>query len=657
MIDRTSYKEIELIISQGVLFIDSQHNKSIRDDIFQWLVEKALYNLSKEYGQEYQGYAEIKQALCSILNPENKSNIDIIPDQSIDLGIRQGINEGSIYEAEKNFLLSPERSGELMDHDEAVNANRVELLDYFMDRIKLDVTINEEDQIYIRQVIIEYIYRILNEQCFRVSQIIEEKIGDEYIDLNLPDDYQEFETELRKKLMSYFIGRTSKVELIIDSFFCSLKEIPAEKSKYLLNIFYTILYNKILRADPELKNFQSNLLKDRIIYLDDNLVLAAMISTHYLNKVVKEVLDDCRKLGMQLRINSEVASEVERSFKSARLIYEDKHRSFIDKINYTIVQEYVTNYSNHDIEWSNFEKYYLPLDKHFCQEFGVLIDDELFSKEAFLSHELYGKISGIFEETKRKKRAQYNREEVHEKTIEHDVVNFLHMHDLIKKYPQDILGQRVCFVSLDTCLKVNQHQLKYHFDKPYSKHITEFIGFILPYKINISNGLSKEDYINYIVKSELGLVDKHGIDDIFEFFKKSKINISKLLTKEPEIIKDIIISVRNEHDHYQEIDLNLDIPNIEKLVEEMSQLSKSEKEQHNLALKQKNAIIESLVEQNRETLESFSKKEDGLHQEIEVYKKQNKEIMELIYKIKKYGIIGSCTLGIVLILILIYLFL
>lgn len=663
MNDLQKLKELNLIISHGVFFPNTVEDEPIRDKIFQWLAERALYILQEENSDKLFTFEQIREKILSLLKTNYTYEEIQIPEELIDTGIRKSINDGIIIEENQMYYIPNKRVEEIKLQIELVEKEKDELLNYFIDKITEFIDLAEPDIITVKSVILETLFEFIDDQCFHVMEMLEnnELVLDDNELLNDKDDNyirEMYANKIKEKLCSNFPNELTKVQIIINAFFDSVKYIPDEKAQYLLKIFNTIIYHKILRKDPELKKFQDGLLKERIIYLDDNVVIAAILESHLDNKIVKQLLKDCRKLGIDLRISPEVKDEVESSFKAAKLIFHDKEKTYSEKIRHNIVREYIEYYLLKDIDWDSFEKYYLPLEDNFCKEFGVNISDECFDRQKIKDNDNFYQIFNVFEDNKNYKRYQYNREDAKYETIEHDVINYLHIHLLRKKYQPDVLGQKVYFISLDKCLRISQMNLKYYYKYPYSRHIEEFLGFLLPYKVNISNELSKESYISYMIKSDLNLMDKCDFKDLLDYFSRRKINIKKLLVKEPQVIEEIITEAQIEME-IQNDNANANIIdnfNVDELLEKLQYISQKEKHKQEKLIKEKDMVIESLKEENKKLISENEQDKKRIKMEIEKYREETEKYREETEKLKRIIFTGCFAILFIIIIVFIILF-
>lgn len=628
MVYTNNKESLNELILQGALFLNTNHSSSIRVSLFEQLVKRSLYNLQSTNLNKID-LAAITGEVSRLINPSISYNFEqnIPRDYVIEALGECKINEEVVQEGDY-YLLSEECFNKLKASINKVIRQKEILLNFFISRISEIILIeSEEAMAFLKDEVMKFLFEVIDVQCVFVAQALEANTDLSKI-LSTTMSHEktvDIQTELQNTLMNYFENENLKVAIILDTIIKSFYEIPQECLDFINTAFNTLLNNKILRIDPKLKSFQDDLLKERIIYLDDNVVLSAMLTKHPYHTIVREVLSDCRKLGMKLRITPEIVEEINAIFKFSRNMKENKDCPISDKLRNGVVKEYFTFKLQ---DWDGFQQYFLPLDTRFCIDFGVEISSELYDKEECLQHQDYNKIFNIFKDSKDFKRFANDMNEAGENTINHDVVTFITMQKLLTIYPPDVLGQKVLFVSLDTCLRQNQFKLKNDYPKLYSKHILEFIRFLLPYKVNMLNDMSHQDYIKYLINNDLGNLDSNEENDILSLIKNNNIELNKLVAMEPTVVREIITALSLKND-YNEINTYLyKIREIKEIGENPIMLKllteiERKNEIQNLELYKKNEAIKMLSKDNEVLGQSLNEINKNLNDKLLDLKKEN----------------------------------
>jgi hypothetical protein len=634
------------VLLQGALFMNTTHSTSMRVGLFGYLLKKALFNLQNK-GDTKIDFESIVIEVSKTINPNITYNYDDnIPKDYLIEALNECISNDEIIEEGQLYLLTDNAYDNIKVNINKAAQQKEGILQYFLNEINDIVTIEGDTaKNFLKEEILKFIYGIVDMQCVYVAQAIDAKSGiAKTLCTNKSSEKAiELEENLKMSLMNFFENESLKVAIILDTIIKAFYEMPRDILDYINTIFNNLLYNKILRVDPKLKAFQDNLLVERIIYLDDNVVLSAILTSHPSHAIVKEVLHDCKKLGIKMRITPEVLEEVNAIFKYSHSVMQDTTIPISEKFKNGIVKEFYT-YKLHD--WEDFLRYYLPIENIFCKEFNVECSVEMYDKENCLLQDDYSKIFNIFKENKDNKRFSNDMNEAGEKTINHDVVNFMTAHKLMQKYPADILGQKIIFVSLDTCLRSNQIRLQRDYPVFYSKHILEFMRFILPYKVNLLNDMNQQEYINYLINNDLGNFESDEETDILTLIQNNNIEMSKLLVMEPAAAQEIVtaLNLRNDYNEINEYLSKIrevkeisDNPIMSRILMEIERKN----EIHNLELFKKNEAIKKLSRENEILSENL----------FEMNKTMSKSLLELKKEHKAQRVYMYSGMALILIII------
>lgn len=637
MSDFEKKKQIDLILSQGIFSLDPSTDLSVRGEIFTWLVQRALYLLNKEFPQSKYNMEQIQSKIYKIINPELAMRKDDIPIELVQHGLYKSKKEGHIKTTEDYYYLSEERIALFEYKDKEFKEDREIFFNYFISNIKQEINLSKAQIEFLIEAFEVIIFEFINNQTFHIVQHIEANPGDNHLGIDT-DDINNIEDQLRRKLQEKLKNDLIKIELIIKKFVELLIKMSSKEFKYLVCIFDTVTYNRILRIDPNLRKFQDDLLEKRIIYLDDNVVLTAMLTTHAENEMVVKILRDCQKLKIQLRITKEIIEEIEAKFRYSKALYDDKSKLFSERFKDSVVREY---YEYKRIDWDDFEKYYLPIEKRFCVSFNVQVENECLDKEKFLKDERFPVFWKVFKENKDKKRQMYNGKEARDVTIDHDVINYLTIHCVREKYKKDVMGHMVWLVSRDKTLRISEQHLMHYYPHSYSKYIDEFIGMLLPYRINITTFVQQGDYIKHLIKSNLGKINNSGKMKLIDYIESGKVSIKNLIFQEPEVIQEIISDLQLNQLDQEKIynEFSKPEPNLLLIANHLEELICEQKGEKSKEVEREQITIKELtneIEEKSKIIENYEKKNEKkykemLQKEMEKHKdKSDKKIKRII---------------------------
>jgi hypothetical protein len=317
--------------------------------------------------------------------------------------------------------------------------------------------------------------------------------------------------------------------------------LPEDAAGYLGALYQRTVALALLEQDPHLRAIKSRLAKDRIAYLDANVVLAAMFEASGRKYEVScQVLEITRALGAELRITRFTYEEiVQRIEDASRWMKSYKGREDLrGVVDDFIVRAY--HRATRDAagyEWSAFIGGFNPPDAWLAER-GITVDDKQVCSET----EADSRVDDV-----RATIGAFRKEGTPTVVLQTDALNIVHVDRQRRSVQKDELGSRVWLVTLDRGLAKAERQLveRQAFASGASRLADDWVDLLGPCIAPDEGRLA--GYVTQLVQSQFGLLAEDPLFVEKQFLltlQRSRFRISEVLGASTDRARQILVKLQ-----------------------------------------------------------------------------------------------------------------
>ena len=317
--------------------------------------------------------------------------------------------------------------------------------------------------------------------------------------------------------------------------------VPPEGEAYLAALDQRTVAMALLEQDPSLRRVRTQLAKDRIAYLDANVVLSAMFAADNSHEVALEALDLTHALGVSVRVTTATVEEVSNRISEAgRWLRQYKGDSrFLEVLDDFVVRSYHRATRDlPELDQGGFIAAFEP-PAAWLREHKIAVDK--------LSVET--RVDGRVAEIRAALARARPKASMH--VLETDAINVVHVARVRETHPADEMGNRVWLVTLDHALaEPSRPRLDLVVPPEQVSRLAEnWIDLLSPCLPPEEERLS--GYVTHLVQSQFSLVaeDPTLVNKQFLLtLQKSRFQISGVLDSNVERARQVLVELQMDRD-------------------------------------------------------------------------------------------------------------
>lgn len=445
-------------------FVLNRNTENVREELQEYLVEVALYNINKNSTRD-----DIKAAI------EKEFNFSEFPPSILDLALDRMRSRLVRQGSPPVYALSVERRKELgeMFHNQQM------LRDYFVARILSQIEtdrgeISDPASKEITDCTFNFMAAAFNNLSMGISRII----AAQQEDIKSIAEMSEF-NELLFKSFDVIKDRILREDAIrvIKSI---LGEYDEKISLFLYSLAQSHTLMKILNVDPQCQSLEKDLiLSDMTVYLDTNIVINLICEKAQpaFHESCVKLMGLMKELGIRCAITIRTVKEVERHLEMSDKIYQnvgevttERRDKLLKYVQDEIIKEYwVLLGSNRGYKWPMFIGRLRNFSSILGKRYSITVDNNVYD---FSSDPHFKELLGLIADANRNKASAL---------VEHDCFHLL-LVDSLRKGAQtgEIIPKR-WFLTRDKSLTlVERMRMVNEKRKPSSVHVDVWLQMISP---------------------------------------------------------------------------------------------------------------------------------------------------------------------------------
>ncbi|NPV80681.1 MAG: hypothetical protein HPY52_10475 [Firmicutes bacterium] len=503
----TASRKIQSILSQCFFFVDPRAKLS-RKELQEWLVELALYQATKPLDAD-----DIATSIFTKVLPvdENPFKARWTKDACDRLREKGRINSITDREEMHLFILSDQRRTQL----DITKRRLDDTIKQFEELVKRAYRAEVKDNIFPMEqerAIIEathlMVQDIFVQNAIRLAFLIDSSSGKRYF----KDNYEEITGNkfLLERLDSIFGGKDLRVPRISHAIIETLLSGDPTVQQYLTICHHKVLYSHLLDIDPSLQKYQSELLKQRTIILDGNVIIAMMFRKHPRHTVVQNLFEDAQRLDMKLGVFTWTIQEVKHyidGVKKDLLNFEETIRDQRKSKRIAHILEELLEIKGPPsaIDMPFLDSYFAGFEpRYWLEERNIMI----YEGNPPYEEDRLSEVKSILYE--HKLRRYGSKETPHPNVIEHDALCLLEISELRQETDGDTMGPRIWFLTLDMALASAEREMVLHrklYPLPCSLRVNDFIEELMAYEAPQMPIEKYHSYIGLLVESWIAAID------------------------------------------------------------------------------------------------------------------------------------------------------
>ncbi|HHY47495.1 MAG TPA: hypothetical protein GX506_09385 [Firmicutes bacterium] len=511
-----SDRDTQIMLSQCVFFVDPRAKLS-RKELQEWLVELALYQAAKPLNVD-EIAASIFTEVLPIHGHENAFRPRWTNDACNRLLKKGRINASPLLadlEESQSFILSTQRRTQL-DMVKCRFDNIIKQFETLVERaykaaVKNNTFSPEQEEAIIRATHLT-VQNIFIQNAIRLAALMELPSRKRYFERCFENNHEEIRgyKVLSEQLTSIFGEEDVRVPKISNAIIEILLSEDPIVQQYLTICHHKVLYSYILDIDPSLQKYQSELLKQRIIIFDTNVIIAMMFKKHRRHTVVQNLFEDAQRLNMKFGVFTWTVQEIKYYLDGAKKDLLNYKETFHDQRKFRRIEHIV---------WELLEiKGPSPhFDIPFLDSYFAAYEPNYWLKEKNI--EIYDVIrpndeDGLIEAesilNEHKLRKYDNKETPKPNALEHDALCLLGVNKLRKNEDANITGPSIWFLTLDMSLASAEREIvRYRkiYSFPCSLRVNDFIEELMAYEAPQMSVEKYYSYISLLVESWIAAVD------------------------------------------------------------------------------------------------------------------------------------------------------
>lgn len=494
-----------------------------------FLVSLALFRASAGLTRE-----ELYASVVELLPTDGAAVVG----NEIAVAVEAHIGDGLVREADGRLYLSDARRAELEEARSRVVRKREAFHGHLVKSVEdKGIPLSSEDREHLRDLMERHLVDLLQAQSATIAAAWTNGVGfDEgFPELNARAHAKEIANEMGRGAAA--LSKLRRV-VIANGLEAAMRELPREAEAYLATLYQRTVAMALLAQDPSLRHVRTELAKERVVYLDANVVIAAMFSGDERHTVAQEALELTRALGATVRITQFSVDEVAaRLAEAARFMRKyrgpDGYREIVDDFAVRSFQRAARDTPS--LEWSAFIAGYEP-PQAWLREHDIEIEEK---PELNRSDKDVVVVRTWL--AKRRPKASLN-------ALDTDALNVVHIARQRKTLGPDEMGSRVWLMTLDRALAGvarDSGELGEIFPPRVAHRASTWIELLTPCLPPDEERLA--GYVTHLVRSQFSLL---GEDPAFvhkEFLltlQQRRIDIDVVLNANPERARQILIRLQ-----------------------------------------------------------------------------------------------------------------
>ena len=476
------------------LFRVDPRSAECRTIIYQSLVEITLLTSGSPLTS-----AQIHSKILEILEQR-----DVISFDECKKAIKFCLAQGNVIPTDYKYTLSDERRGLLLQQQDIYIKSQDSFDKNLINCVESELgsTLNEIARALLCGAVKNVIQSMFYDKSVELQRTISQGKCDYKSILAAGSKYNPLDNLVRSLEPVANIYASNNKKAFIDGVKKFFTDLSDDHILYLISLHHRIFYLQILNIDPRLIELQKRCFANIRLYLDTNVVIALLFDSHPEHKAVKDLLDACQTLNISLFVSpvtyNELSDKIEQSKKLITITGEGKASTLIadtkeGRGSEPIIASFIRRKRLNDkLSWGGFIAPFEDTEV-YLMHLNILKEKEGY--DGVTSHEHYHRVRQVIKSVRSPS--------VNDNVIDHDAENFILIHLLRSKYPDNpVFGPSVWLLTKDHSLKRDEEILSKLFPVGHSKLIEEWGQMLLPFQ-NIGQFVFS-DYITYLIVSGLG---------------------------------------------------------------------------------------------------------------------------------------------------------
>lgn len=514
---RSSLTDLKTLRSFAMHRADPQAKLS-RDALHQWIAEVCLYDLGRE--SSLQDMVAHSQASLGLPEP--------MPENAVYQGLCLAAAAGTIVETDVGsgeYALSHERRQSLEEADRRLTSALQAFSDHVRRAVIGSVVHPEMVEDHMGRIVntaLEVVTKVFYDYAEELAQSYGTAVGHFNSDSALMTDGGYLDSIISESLSSLPQPPISLVvrRKIADALKQSLTQCSGQAATFLRSVHQRIILARVLSLDPPLYTLERALLGQQRIYLDTNVIVAALFPRSADDEAVATIVTGVSKLGCTLLVSPITLRELQGLIARAKLNWSSLSGNGWEWLgplarrgDDPVLAYYFTLSEERKlpIDWDTFMVQYDPEDLHLLlrDRFGIGIEEEMV--DAVDRHPGLPDVFSAIQSTKdadfqNRARQKKPARPVRPEAVEHDAQMFILIHLLREKYQANPIGSRVWLATRDLKLLRAQFALRNAFPQPVARPIDAFSSMLAAYSVPDLGSMEYEHMIAYLVQCRLGVV-------------------------------------------------------------------------------------------------------------------------------------------------------
>ncbi|MGD7052995.1 hypothetical protein [Sutcliffiella horikoshii] len=512
---------VDNLIKYG-MFSVSDGAEISRTELHEWLIEYILVFKNMPLTKE-----ELSKYCKELLDLESD-----FPIEHIQKGIELAISNKHINviqeESVEKYIINDERTKKISQYQVEFNKQQEGFNSFIKDSINNSIGRD------IEQALIDEIILLLKTELIKKFQSLSISAAEMFVNRSL--NIQNGEGDIFNDRLRGLLNKSSDLfelekEKIIESINNTLTNFPSEQTLYLHSLLSNLYNCQILKLDPSIDKFEKNLLKDRLVYLDTNVLVAYIFKSHNMHNFVSNIIKSSKDIGMKFYILERTKEEFSHLFKRANKRYEShikgkpQNLTYFKSANDPVILEFVT--LDDVANWELFMSLFSDIEK-LLGDYDIKIKEVDIDKK----EEEYLKVLNTLEDIKQQNSYHLIPLDKLEKICEHDTALFVSLHKERETSDGDILGSKVWGLTLDNTLKRIQYnpEIKHQFNKPILRSPDEWATMLMSFKNPQIKDQSNENYLLFLVNSIVNMSPAVINANVFDLLGKLKLPMHEVMT-------------------------------------------------------------------------------------------------------------------------------
>lgn len=500
-------KETPLLIYN--LFIATPNAKEARSAFLEYITEFVLFN------------SKTSLTLNEVVNKVNNFFPNPISSELIANALKRVAISEKQTAGEDKFILSKERKSTFTLAIDRFNSNKEAFNNILINKVQENISeeLTHIEKKRLCETIEKVITTIFFDKYKLLGQFFNHKSAFDIYKL----EEKEYDNFLRNELEKVFNAKYN-IEKLMYGVIKTLKQLDDNGEKYVSSIFYKVFAFFYLNQEPNELQKEIRLLKRRKLYLDANIVLKLIFPSQGKQKEISTLIEQCRKLKIQLLLTPNTLEEIEEQFNFAEKIFKENvvlHPEIRSKYlsqnrkKLIIIDDYLNErIENKSLDWEVYLHSFIPIKEYLFKKFEIRIDTAQWSKIKFNTAEI-DLIRNAIKDTKERHRENIRDERpVSTDSLICDSQNLYFVQQLRNKFQTDDMGIRVWHLTYDILLVKSEKLVQHLFNIPACMTVSQLADFFIPFSMSTMEEVSHGQFIASILAADFGAIveDENYVD-------------------------------------------------------------------------------------------------------------------------------------------------